>query len=134
MDRDTDIRNLKQFKDEGKAYWGHSIADHKVAREFFLLRESMRQRCKGAAERMNVTSATVCERDAETGNTETGDTVSAGACPRCKGSAYRVPRRSVDWLMSRFVWVSRYRCCSMGCGWEGNLRVSRRPLLIQGPW
>jgi hypothetical protein len=36
--------------------------------------------------------------------------------------------------MSMFVTVSRYRCRSMDCGWEGNLRVKRHPLLVQGPW
>jgi len=131
MDQDTDKRNLKQLMEGGKVYWPHSTANHKVARELFLLRESMRQRCKGAAERMNATSAAVRDHGHDA---ETGDTVSAGACPRCKGSAYRVPRRLVDRVMSRFVWVIRYRCRSMVCGWEGNLRVSRRPLLIQGPW
>lgn len=129
MDRDTDKRNLKLLMEEGKVNWGHATADHEVARELFRLRESKRQRYRGAAERMKASSAAVCDRYAETGNT-----ASASACPRCKGSAYRVPRRLVDWLMSRFVWINRYRCRSMVCGWEGNLRVSRRPLLIQGPW
>ena len=129
MDRDSDNRNLEKLMEEGKAYWGHSTADHEVAHEFFLLRESMRQRGKEAAERMNESPTPVRDRNAETSNT-----ASACACPRCQGSAYRVPRRLVDWLMSRFVWINRYRCRSMVCGWEGNLRVSRRPLLIQGPW
>ncbi|NDP47920.1 MAG: hypothetical protein GZ085_05915 [Sulfuriferula multivorans] len=131
MDRDTDKRKLKQFMEEGKAYWGHFTADHEVARALFLMRESMRQHSKGAAVLMKASSTGVDDRNAETGNTASGCT-----CPRCKGSAYRVPRRWVDWLMSRIVWVSRYRyrCRSMGCGWEGNLRVRRRPLLIQGPW
>ncbi len=129
MDRDTDKCNLKLLMEEGKVYWGHTLADHEVARELFVLRASKRQRCRETAERMKTASAAVRDRDAETGNT-----ASVSACPRCKGSAYRVPRRLVDWLMSRFVWISRYRCRSMVCGWEGNLRVSRRPLLIQGPW
>lgn len=131
MERDTDKRNLKQLTEDGKAYWGHAAADHKVAREFFLLRESMRQRCKGAVEIKSASSGPVDALAVEAGNTASGC-----ACPRCMGAAYRVPRRLVDCLMSRFVWVSRYRyrCRSMDCGWEGNLRVSRRPLLIQGPW
>lgn len=129
MDRDPDKRNLKPLTEEGKAYWGHATADHEVAREFFLLRESMRQRRNGAVEIMNASSKSVCDRAAESGNTASGC-----ACPRCKGAAYRVPRRLVDWLMSRFVLAGRYRCRSTDCGWEGNLRVSRRPLLIQGPW
>jgi len=36
--------------------------------------------------------------------------------------------------VSMFMTVSRYRCRSTDCGWEGNLRMKRRPLLIQGPW
>lgn len=129
MNRNTDQGDWKQLKDEVKAYWGHSAADHDVAREFFLLRESMRQRCKGAVEIMNASSRPVRDRAVEAGSFPSGC-----ACPRCNGAAYRVPRRLVDWLVSRFVWVSRYRCRSTHCGWEGNLRASRRPLLIQGPW
>lgn len=55
-------------------------------------------------------------------------------CPRCKDAAYRVPRRGFDVLLGVFVPVRRYRCRSPDCGWEGNLRVKRRPLLIGGPW
>jgi hypothetical protein len=36
--------------------------------------------------------------------------------------------------MSMFKSVSRYRCHSRSCQWEGNLRVKQRALLIQGPW
>lgn len=56
------------------------------------------------------------------------------ACPRCNGAATRVPRRLVDLLMSMFMTVNRYRCRSVDCGWEGNLRVKRHALLVQGPW
>jgi hypothetical protein len=56
------------------------------------------------------------------------------ACPHCKGPATRVPRRLVDLLLSMFVTVSRYRCRSVDCGWEGNLRVKRHPLLMPGKW
>lgn len=56
------------------------------------------------------------------------------ACPRCNGHAIRIPRRLVDLLLSMFITVSRYRCHSTDCGWEGNLRVKRLPLLMQGPW
>jgi hypothetical protein len=55
-------------------------------------------------------------------------------CPRCNGAAARVPRRLVDLLLSMVMTVNRYRCCSKDCGWEGNLRVKRHALLIQGPW
>ena len=56
------------------------------------------------------------------------------ACPRCRGPAIRVPRRLVDLLMSMFITVSRFRCSSADCGWEGNVRVKRHPLLVRGPW
>lgn len=55
------------------------------------------------------------------------------ACPHCKGPTIRVTRRLVDLLMSMFISVSRYRCRSIDCGWEGNLRVKRYPLLVRGP-
>lgn len=55
-------------------------------------------------------------------------------CPRCEGPASRIPRRLVDLLMSMFVTVNRYRCDSPSCGWEGNVRVKRHPILVQGPW
>jgi len=129
MNRDTDQGNLKQLKGELQAYWRHVATDHKVARAFFLLRETMRQPCKGSVEIMNASSRPVRDRVVEAGFFSSG-----GACPRCNGAAYRVPRRLVDRLMSRFVGISRYRCRSTDCGWEGNLRVSRRHLLIQGPW
>jgi hypothetical protein len=35
--------------------------------------------------------------------------------------------------MSMFITVSRFRCNSTDCGWEGNLRVKRHPWLMQGP-
>ncbi len=63
-----------------------------------------------------------------------GDGLQRPICPRCNGSAYRVPRRSVDVLLGLFIRVRRYRCDSASCGWEGNLRVKRQPLLIRGPW
>lgn len=43
-------------------------------------------------------------------------------CPRCGGRLRRVHRRRVDRLLSRYVPVSRYRCASGECQWEG-LRV-----------
>lgn len=43
-------------------------------------------------------------------------------CPRCQGRAYRVPRRLVDRLISIFVPIRRYSCCSPRCGWVGNVR------------
>ncbi len=55
-------------------------------------------------------------------------------CPRCHGPATRIPRRFVDLLMSMFISVSRFRCNSKDCGWKGNVRVKRHPLLVRGPW
>jgi hypothetical protein len=51
-------------------------------------------------------------------------------CPRCGGPAYRVQRRAIDRLISLFLPRRRFRCGSMGCGWEGNLplRPSSAPL------
>lgn len=54
------------------------------------------------------------------------------ACPRCKGSVYRVPRRFVDLLLSVVVPVHRYRCDEMGCNWEGNLRTTRQAVSSGG--
>jgi len=47
------------------------------------------------------------------------------ACPRCQGNVFRVPRRFVDLLICMFVPVRRFRCRSMSCRWEGNLRNSQ---------
>jgi hypothetical protein len=44
-------------------------------------------------------------------------------CPVCNASTHRIPRRFIDWLLSIFTPVRRYRCQSMKCTWEGNLRV-----------
>lgn len=53
-------------------------------------------------------------------------------CPRCNGRVTRIPRRSVDVLISAFTRTRRYRCRSPACGWEGNLRPTRHPLLFRG--
>lgn len=52
------------------------------------------------------------------------------ACPHCRGSLNRIPRRMVDHLISLVLPVRRYRCLSMGCEWEGNLR-DKRPLHLR---
>ncbi len=44
------------------------------------------------------------------------------ACPRCKGTAVRIRRRSIDRFISHFSVVYRYQCLSLHCGWIGNLR------------
>lgn len=44
-------------------------------------------------------------------------------CPVCNASTNRIPRRVIDLLQSIFTPVRRYRCRSLKCTWEGNLRV-----------
>lgn len=78
---------------------------------------------------MNTLPAAGSDRSDEAGYTTSGCT-----CPRCKGPAIHIPRRFVDLLMSMFISVNRYRCRSKDCGWEGNVRVKRHPLLVRGPW
>ena len=46
-------------------------------------------------------------------------------CPRCGGDLRRVPRRSMDRLISILVQVRRYECRSPNCQWQGTLRVRR---------
>ena len=46
-------------------------------------------------------------------------------CPRCDGDLIRIRRRLVDRMVSLFTPVRRFRCVSLGCTWEGNLRGSR---------
>lgn len=48
-------------------------------------------------------------------------------CPRCQGAAYRVPRRFIDVLLGVFGQTHRFRCTTIGCNWEGNLRVYPAP-------
>lgn len=42
-------------------------------------------------------------------------------CPCCRGPAHRTRRRSIDRLVSLILPRHRFRCTSIGCGWEGNL-------------
>ena len=49
-------------------------------------------------------------------------------CPRCKASVFRISRRFVDLLVSLVVPIRRYRCISMACSWEGNLRTKQASL------
>ena len=78
---------------------------------------------------MNTFPAADNDRPDEAGYSSPGCT-----CPRCNGPATRVPRRLVDLILSAFVAVSRFRCKSKDCGWEGNVRVKQHPLLVRGPW
>lgn len=56
-----------------------------------------------------------------------------GECPCCYGDAHRVRRRLVDRVVSLILPRHRYRCGSIGCGWEGNLplRTSSLPSRTQ---
>lgn len=46
-------------------------------------------------------------------------------CPECGAAVDRIARRWLDRLLSLFTPVRRYRCRSMACGWEGQLRNRR---------
>jgi len=48
-------------------------------------------------------------------------------CPRCNSAVFSVSRCFVDLLLSVFLPIRRYRCISMQCSWEGNLRDERQP-------
>ena len=65
---------------------------------------------------------------------DTGYACRGYVCPCCNAYAVRIRRRLVDLILSAFVTVNRYRCSSDACGWEGNLRVKRHPMLMRGPW
>lgn len=53
------------------------------------------------------------------------------SCPHCRSSVFHVARRLPDLLVNLFVPIERYRCISMQCSWEGNLRAKRSVLLPQ---
>jgi hypothetical protein len=55
-------------------------------------------------------------------NEGAGGSTFSRTCPRCNSPVFRISRRFVDLLISTFVPVRRYRCNSMTCNWEGNLR------------
>jgi len=80
------------------------------ARELFFWRESLRQRRHEAIGRSRYFA---------------GYSARGCACPRCSGIVSRVARRLVDRVANCFTSTRRYHCHSMGCGWEGNLRVKR---------
>jgi len=49
-------------------------------------------------------------------------------CPWCGGANLkRIPRRFVDRLISLISPQRRFRCESLGCGWEGNLSATQFP-------
>lgn len=47
-------------------------------------------------------------------------------CPSCQGTAYRVPRRWIDRLTSRWRPVWRYECQTTSCRRVFNLPARRR--------
>lgn len=55
----------------------------------------------------------------------TQDYVSATrhACPVCGKALVRTPRRAIDYLISKFVPVQRFRCERFSCQWQGNIRI-----------
>jgi hypothetical protein len=78
---------------------------------------------KGVAMPRNLSSDSVA---AAVGRPEAiGPAVGRPMCPRCLGVLNRVPRRTLDRLISLLVPVRRYRCCMLACAWEGALRNSR---------
>jgi len=54
------------------------------------------------------------------------DAVVRPKCPECGSAVDRIPRRWIDRILSRFSHSRRYRCRSMACKWEGNLRNTQR--------
>ncbi|MBS1230830.1 MAG: hypothetical protein H6R17_4107 [Proteobacteria bacterium] len=53
------------------------------------------------------------------------------ACPRCSSALFRVAPRLADLLLGLFIPLHRYRCISLQCSWEGNLREQRHAFLPQ---
>lgn len=47
-------------------------------------------------------------------------------CPCCSGPVYRIQRRSFDRFVNFFIPLYRYRCGTLGCGWEGNLPAHQK--------
>ena len=115
--------------------WLH-VWHQDARRDLFTQRESLRERHRGAIETSETRNETM--NTASTVDNDYPDYADHSdqkcACPRCNGKVVRIPRRVVDLLSSMFTPVSRYRCRSVECRWEGNLRSKRHLLLIQGPW
>jgi hypothetical protein len=106
--------------------WGrvfHRLPVHELCSDPGL----MQKPSSAPVEDMNAPSTVVSYHPADVGYSFPG-----GICPRCNGIATRAPRRLLDLFVSTFTQVHRYQCHSMGCGWEGTIRVKRYPLLISG--
>lgn len=112
--------------------WLH-VWHHDSRHDLFTQRESLREHHRGATKTRNETMNAADSVDkAHPDYADYSD--QKCVCPRCNGKVYRISRRAVDLLLSMFTSLSRYRCRSMECGWEGNLRSKRHLLLINGPW
>lgn len=110
----------------GQSGWGR-VLHRPPVHELRSDPELMQKPSRAPVENMNAPSAVVSYHSADVGYSFPG-----GICPRCNGIATRAPRRLLDLLVSIFIRVHRYQCHSMGCGWEGTLRMKRYPLLIGG--
>jgi hypothetical protein len=69
--------------------------------------------------------STESSADTERGLAAMGAELGRPMCPRCLGGLNRVPRSSLDRLISLVVPVRRYRCRALACAWKGALRNSR---------
>lgn len=47
-------------------------------------------------------------------------------CPKCGGTAYRVPRRFIDKVLTLGRPVKRFRCREDQCDWVGNVPTAER--------
>lgn len=54
-------------------------------------------------------------------------------CPQCRNLTHRVHRRLIDMVINLFSPIYRYRCTSMECDWEGNIRKRLLPLRSDTP-
>jgi hypothetical protein len=43
-------------------------------------------------------------------------------CPECGGKLKHIHRRGIDRFYNALIPIKRYRCRSVQCDWEGNLR------------
>lgn len=50
------------------------------------------------------------------------------SCPECRGATLRIWRRPVDRLSALLMPARRYRCQSLQCQWEGNIRQRPRAM------
>lgn len=48
-----------------------------------------------------------------------------GTCPVCGCGTNRIPRRTVDKVISWFYPVERYYCLNPACSWEGVIKAEK---------